>query len=325
MIEEVLLGQDRQEDQSGRIEADVAAVRDEVGRIATAIDGGESLGDRERQLASVPPPVGEALADRLSERWAQRLLLNLANQDRSPESTLSYLYGSPLDFLEDAAPISFVVLGEYAAAHDRRDIAAELWQRAARMGVAQAGLLLIRSALAVALHDNSKAHQLVDEAVSDFDVDEAVAEYARAAIEIDIDGVISTVDRVPVGPAWLDAMLMSGKAEALVAKGQIDDAITILEGAVSRNPDSAGLLIRLSGLVGAQAMNKATDSREIDLRRAEELALGCAGQAPALARPVSSCRCSRGERRSRPRRCGPSDQADQCRRWRHCSSERGEH
>lgn len=77
MIEEVLRGQDRHEEQASTIETGVAAIREDVGRLASTFEGGVSQDDTERQLASVPPTVRDALVDRLHEPWVARLFLTL--------------------------------------------------------------------------------------------------------------------------------------------------------------------------------------------------------------------------------------------------------
>ena len=77
MIEEVLRGQDRHEEQASTVETGVAAIREDVGRLASTFEGGVSQHDTERQLASVPPTVRDALVDRLHEPWVARLFLTL--------------------------------------------------------------------------------------------------------------------------------------------------------------------------------------------------------------------------------------------------------
>lgn len=224
--------------------------------------------DYEERLQLLPPVVAPLLRDEVVHRgMAERLVDGILRED--PRSVIAAWCNQRPKWLADAPSVILLALGELAQAYGLRAEAAQLFEEAADLGAdpprwyaraafeAQAGgEPNHRDALL------SKAHaagggefvEFLDAALHD--------DWAAALSSLSAESAASDVF---VGPIY---------AFVLGQDGQADAELSLLSRFVDANPEFSGAALRLAQLLLARALRPGTTSRDLDIRKALDLAIG---------------------------------------------------
>ncbi len=234
----------------------------------------------DRLLVTLPPPVQDAIG-RLrgqNREVAAHLVGALANRQVPPAVVIQDLTGSPLPpwMADSSTPIdAWVAVAEFAHAHSRDKLAAELLAKVASLGGPNRAFWLARAALdAAAADERQAAGAYLDDAerLAAGDTVRFVAA-VRAAIAGDAAGILAVAGPSPdlarLEPTEF-AMLC---AEAYAVSGDIDAAISAFELLTTRYPSLAGFPLRAAQMLLQRVHSKASPSRVMDLRRARDLAV----------------------------------------------------
>jgi tetratricopeptide (TPR) repeat protein len=239
-----------------------------AGNLKAALDV-QALPERIAQL----PPTCETPLTQLGQQdqvTAGRLAQLLTDSSALPAILAADLAGKPPDWLEVAPPAAWLVLAEFAAAHQDPAAAAVGFERAADAGASPRATWLARAALAAhAAGDPAKARALADGVT---DPSNTLLQVTRAAIDGDLEAVIAAARNTDPADAdrWLIERLA---ANAAALTGRLDEAIDQLETILARDEQASSAALAAARLRLQRVLGHASVRWVHDLRRARQLAL----------------------------------------------------
>lgn len=221
----------------------------------------------DERLSRVPPVARHFLSAPAADRTlAARVVDAVVHGD--PRAVIQAWGASPPEWLADAPAHLLLAVGHLAAAFGLRSEAADFYRRAADLGL-DAGYWYARAAFEAHASDRPELRDDLRSKASVVTSDPRVT-VILAALDEDWTAILAAVDEAT---ALTDPFISALYAFALGQTGASDRNISHLERTLEAHPEQTSLALRLAMLLLERSAKGGTTSRDLDRRRALELAL----------------------------------------------------